>query len=258
MIVNAQATTEPAPEPRPGPTGMPCRFRPLDEVGDDQEIAGKPHSDDRPELEFEPFAIRSAVVSCGTPGAASRASSPASAARRSAVSSSSTVAAGKGRQDRLARLRDKGAAAGDDERIVARLRQIGKDRPHLGGRPKIMRRGQPLAVGIGDRRALRDAEQRVMRLVEIAVREMDVVGRDERQAVTIGQLDEARLGPRLFGRRRGASARRRGGSGKPPRVRSAPLRRLRSVLPQAACPTGPFVPPVRHISPSPAPARSHH
>ncbi len=25
-MVSAQATTEPAPEPRPGPTGMPCRL----------------------------------------------------------------------------------------------------------------------------------------------------------------------------------------------------------------------------------------
>ncbi len=32
-------------------------LRPLDKVGDDQEIAGKPHLDDRVELEFEPLAI---------------------------------------------------------------------------------------------------------------------------------------------------------------------------------------------------------
>ena len=25
-MVSAQATSEPAPEPRPGPTGMPCAF----------------------------------------------------------------------------------------------------------------------------------------------------------------------------------------------------------------------------------------
>ena len=63
-----------------------------------------------------------------------------------------------------------------------------------------MRAGQPLAVGIRDHRPLRDAQQRVMRLVKIAIREMDVVGRDQRQAVAIGQLDEARLAPRLFRR----------------------------------------------------------
>ena len=39
-----------------------------------------------------------------------------------------------------------------------------------------------------------------MRLVEIAVGKIGVVGRDERQVVTIGQLDQTRLGPRLLGR----------------------------------------------------------
>ena len=39
-----------------------------------------------------------------------------------------------------------------------------------------------------------------MRLVKVAVGEVNVVGRDQRQAVTIRQLDQARLGARLVGR----------------------------------------------------------
>ena len=56
-MVSAQATTEPAPEPRPGPTGNAAAPWPIDEVGDDQEIAGKAHLDDDAELVFEPLAI---------------------------------------------------------------------------------------------------------------------------------------------------------------------------------------------------------
>ena len=56
-MVSDQATTEPAPEPRPGPTGMPLRLRPLDEVGDDQEVARILHPLDDAELVVEPLAI---------------------------------------------------------------------------------------------------------------------------------------------------------------------------------------------------------
>jgi len=37
-----------------------------------------------------------------------------------------------------------------------------------------------------------------MRIVEIAIGKIGVIGRDERQVMPIGQLDEAWLGPRLF------------------------------------------------------------
>src|ERR1700732_2517636 len=64
VMVSAQATTEPAPDPRPGAAGAGPRpapgtdrdalaLGPLNDVGDDQEVAGKPHPDDRLELECE-------------------------------------------------------------------------------------------------------------------------------------------------------------------------------------------------------------
>src|SRR6516164_2569866 len=86
-----------------------------------------------------------------------------------------TVTVGKGWQDRLARLRDEGATAGDDESVVAGLRHIGKDRPHLRSRPKVMERGQPLAISIGDRRPLRNAQQSVMGLVKFGIGIVDVI-----------------------------------------------------------------------------------
>ena len=56
-MVSAQATSEPAPEPRPGPTGMPLRLGPFDEVGDDQEIALIVHAGDDVELEGEALGV---------------------------------------------------------------------------------------------------------------------------------------------------------------------------------------------------------
>ena len=56
-MVSDQATTEPAPDPRPGPDRNSPRLRPLDEIGDDQEVAGIFHRLDDAELEIEPLAI---------------------------------------------------------------------------------------------------------------------------------------------------------------------------------------------------------
>ena len=57
MIVSAQETTEPAPEPRPGPDRDALSLGPLDEIGHDQEVAGVAHRFDDAELEVQPFAI---------------------------------------------------------------------------------------------------------------------------------------------------------------------------------------------------------
>ena len=61
-----------------------------------------------------------------------------------------------------------------------------------------MVRSQPFAFLVGDHRGFGNAEQRVMRLVEIAIGKIGVVGRNERQIVTVRQLDQAWLCPRLI------------------------------------------------------------
>ena len=66
-MVSAQATSEPAPEPRPGPTGMPLRLGPLDEVRDDQEVAGEAHLDDDAELALQPVEIGLARIAHAMP-----------------------------------------------------------------------------------------------------------------------------------------------------------------------------------------------
>ena len=189
----------PGPRPAPGTDRDALAFGPLDDVRDDQEIAGKAHPDDRAELEFEALAVRA----CGG-GINSGAGEPLLEAgpRRAAQRGFLVDPVGRreGRQDRLTRLRDEGTAAGDDKGIVAGFRQIGEEGPHLFGRSKVMMRGQPLAFLVGDNGRLGDAKQRVVRLVKITIGKVGVVGRDEREIVTISQLDEARLGPRFFGR----------------------------------------------------------
>ncbi len=53
--------------------------------------------------------------------------------------------------------------------------------------------GEAQAVRVAEHRALGDAHERIVRLGEIAAGKMHVVGRDERQIVAIGQLDERPL-----------------------------------------------------------------
>ena len=113
------------------------RLRPLDEVGDDQEVAGIFHPLDDAELEGEPLVdMSSAVVPCGEAvigDARARARRPR--ALRSSLASSTALPLSpqrEARQDRLARHRAERAALGDLDRRGQRLRQVGEQRHHLG------------------------------------------------------------------------------------------------------------------------------
>ncbi len=53
VMPSAHATSEPAPEPRPGPTRDVVVLGPVDEVRHDQEVAGEPHLDDDVQLDFQ-------------------------------------------------------------------------------------------------------------------------------------------------------------------------------------------------------------
>ena len=48
-------------------------------------------------------------------------------------------------------------------------------------------------IGVGDEMAAGDTQQRVMRLIVIGGREIGLVGRDQRQALTIGDVDQTAL-----------------------------------------------------------------
>ena len=74
-----------------------------------------------------------------------------------------------------------------------RLRQIGEQHRHLRARLEAMIGGQVRAVGLGDQPPFGDAEQRVMRLVIVGGGEIGLVGRDQRQALGVGEVDQRRL-----------------------------------------------------------------
>jgi hypothetical protein len=183
--------------PRPDRDALP--LRPLDEVGDDQEISGKAGLHDHIELEFEPLAIglgRFIVFRIANCGEASGQPGAGLFAQRALFIG--PLRQREGRQDRLPWLWDEGAATGDDQGVVAGLGQVGEERAHLLGRAEEMLRAQPLAIIVGDGAPLRDAHQRIVRLVELAVGKIRVIGGDERQVVRIGEIDEARFAARLL------------------------------------------------------------
>ena len=114
------------------------RLRPLDEVGDDQEVAGEAHLDDDVELEVEPLAVG---LRRRAPGAiAGRLRQPPRRGRRCACVAqlvarrrARPLGAKRGRIG-LRACGHEGAAPRDlDQRVVDRLGQVGEQCPHLRG-----------------------------------------------------------------------------------------------------------------------------
>ena len=180
------------------------RLRPLDEVGDDQEVAGEAHLLDDAELELEALAIGLGGLGAGrgihlglVDMRLQPALQPLGRAQAQLLGLGAPGGDGEGRQDRLALRRHEGAAAGDDERVVDRLRQVGEQGAHLGGGLEVVLGRQAAALLLADIGAAGDAEQRVVRLEHGAVGEEGVVGGDQRQVVGIGEIDQALLDARL-------------------------------------------------------------
>ena len=184
----------------PRPHGNVVILRPFDEVADDQEIAGEAHLDDDVDLEGEPLAIGVAPVRVigGLGAELLDPVEPFFQTRRRLGAQHRRLAlavAGEAGQDRLAIGRHHRAALGDDQGIVDRLGQVGEQLPHrLGGLEPGVGTGADaiLALDIG---RMGDAQHRVMRVEEVAVREAAGVRRDQRQVALIGEVDQ-----RLFGR----------------------------------------------------------
>ena len=125
------------------------RLRPLDEIGDDQEIAGETHVDDDVELEGEALAVVLLVASGARPCAARRAGQALARPGGAAPDPRRPPRLGDGeaRQDRLARQRPIGAAHRDLDAVFGRLGQIGEQLAHLGARLEPMLGRQAAAFG---------------------------------------------------------------------------------------------------------------
>ena len=173
-----------------GTDGNAVRLRPLDEVGDDQEVAGETHRGDDAEFVVQPFAIARARCGIG----AHRVHAAIEALDRHGAHGFFLGAAGahlrRNRQQRLARLHHHRAAPRDRERVVAGLRQVGEQHAHVGrGLEPVLRR-DAAAIRFRQQAPLGDAQQRVVRLVHVGRGEVAVVGGDQRDAGGIGQRDQ--------------------------------------------------------------------
>ena len=187
------------------------RFRPLDEIGNDEEVAGIFHAGDDAELEGKPLA----VILGGVAGRQRIAGEPALEAGKSRAAKlfgflglvrllgffgfprarrlALPRPGGEARQDRRQRARTEGAAFGDLDGRRQRLRQIGEQRSHFGAALEAVLGRELAALAVGQQPALGDAQQRVVRLVILAGGEERLVGRDKRNAARIGKLDQGRL-----------------------------------------------------------------
>ena len=171
------------------------RLRPLDEVGDDQEVAGIFHAGDDAQFEFEPLAVFVLRVAGRDAGGGE----PVVEARFGALAQFGSlvdhVAADhrEARQDRLMRARTERAALGDLDGRGQRLRQIGKQRGHFGARLEAMLGVELAAVALGQQAAFGDADERVVRFVILRGGEVRLVGGDQRNAFAVGEIDQHRL-----------------------------------------------------------------
>ena len=137
---------------------------PLDDVGDDQEIARQPHLDDDIELVVETLPVRldrplaRGLIHVGCEDLGREPGLEALLCLEPQLRGLVAPAFhGKGRQDGLAGLEHVGAALGDDQGVVHSLGQVGEQGAHLGGRFEAVIRGQPAAVGLREKPALGDA-----------------------------------------------------------------------------------------------------
>ena len=196
QVGDGQRIGDQRPGPRPAPrTDRDALFLgPMDEIGHDQEIAGKAHLFD--DAQFE---IQAGGVFLGR----DRMGDDLQALGQTGMGLTAQfghLVIGEFGQDRRVLGHRKGAAAGDFDGIVDRLGQVGEQDGHLLGRFEVML-GRQAAAGVGlvDIGLFRDADQSVMRLVHRRLGEIDVVRRHQRQVPRIGQIDQPALGRGLGG-----------------------------------------------------------
>ena len=152
-------------------------LRPLDEVGDDEEVAGILHACDHVELEGQPLAIvldRSAGRDAVAADPALEPGLGALAQLRRLVDRRALAADREPRQDRRLHPRPEGAALRDLDRRGDRLGQVGEQLGHFRAGLEPVLGGELAPVGLDDQPSFGDADQRVMRLVVFPARETTV------------------------------------------------------------------------------------
>ncbi len=169
------------------------RLRPLDEIGDDEEIPRKSHCGDDTQLVVEPLAIARPGRRVGPPGGHATGEPLMGHAGQRLGLGAAGLDLGAYRQQGLAAFRHHSAALGDRQRVVAGLGQVGKQRPHRRrGLEPVLRRNAP-TLRLAHQPALGDAQQSVVCLVHGGAAEEAIIGGDQRQPRLVGQHDQAGL-----------------------------------------------------------------
>jgi hypothetical protein len=178
---------------------------PLDEVGDDQEVAVVLHALDHLELVVQTLAVgpgggrlllgrNAGLVDLGV-----QARLKTGLGLGAQLLDLAAARCGrKGRQDRRAVRHHEGAAPRDRQGVVDRLGQIGEQQGHLGRALEAVLGRQPAALGLRDLGAVGDAQEDVVGLVLLGIDEVGVVGCDQRQVVRQRDLDQGGLDPLLI------------------------------------------------------------
>ena len=174
-------------------------FCPLDEVGDDEEVAGEAHAGDDVQLEFQAFGVDGAAVGRGVDLGHAAGEALARHLAQGFVLGGAVADLGANREHRFAGFGHHGAAFRDRNCVVAGFGQVGEQSAHdLGGFEPLLGRGAA-AVAFGQGSALGDAEQGVVGLVHRGLGEVAVIGGDQGQARFVGEADQAGFDGALIG-----------------------------------------------------------
>ena len=175
------------------------RLRPLDEIGDDEEVALIVHAGDDIELEGKAIGI-SGCVKAGrgalllkSPGKTRLRLAAKFGRFRLALRLRASRARQELRQDRRMLPRTIRAAARDLDGVLDRLRQIGEQRGHLPRALEIMLGTEATPRVHRDIASLGDADERVVRLEIVGAAEIGLVGGDDRQMIVVSKIEQKRF-----------------------------------------------------------------
>ncbi len=158
---------------------------PVDEVGDDEEVARKAHLQDGLDLELQARRVLRALLPALRRIGKELDEALLQALRRLVRQErveGDAFRGGEQGQLVLAQLDGEAAAPGDLHRVFQRLRQVGEEGLHLRLGFEILLLGEGLgAAGIGQDIALGDAHPRLVGLEVLAVQELHRVGGHHRQ-----------------------------------------------------------------------------
>ena len=186
--------------PLPHCNGRGLRLGPLDEVGNNQEIAGKTHFLDDANFIGQAFAILRArcFIRRGAHGIQALFKPGFGHGAECFGFRLAFLHLGADRQFGLARFGHHRAHARNGERIVAGIGQIREKRAHGFRSLEPMLRCHAPAVTFRHGAAFSDAQQRIMRFIHGRRGEIDIIGGDDWQPRGMGKCEQGWFQPRFL------------------------------------------------------------